>query len=468
MSDLAARGRDRELGYLSLRELSRLFRSRALSPVEVTQAVLRRIERTQGSWNAFVVVDPEAALGAARAAEARYARDAQLGPLDGVCVSLKDLLLARGWPTRRGSRTVGVADEAWVEDSPAAARLREAGAVLLGKTTTSEFGLKGMGDSPLTGITRNPWDLKRTPGGSSAGAVTAVAGGLGAIAVGTDGGGSIRVPSAYTGVVGLKPSFGRVPTHPAGMLGAPAHVGPIARSVHDARLLLEVLALPDDRDPYRLPEARAGFQGDETLPLGRVRLGYPENWAERSTGEARLAFERTLVRSRELGWQPVEVALDPYFDAASPLLTTLFNARAAHTLRGFSPEQRGLVDPLIVAAAEVGERLSLLDYLAAEAERTALARNVAQLFRGIDVLLTPATAEAAPLADAEPLRTRAPFTGLFSLTRQPAISVPNGTTQAGLPLGLQLVGRHFEEALLLRVADAFESSQPYVAPPEPA
>lgn len=457
----AAAARDRELAYLSATELGKAFRTKELSPVEVTQAVLRRIETAQSTVNAFVLFDADAAMEAARASEDRFHRDVPFSPLDGIPVSLKDLLLARGWPTRRGSRTVASEGD-WVEDSPAAARLREAGAVILGKTTTSEFGLRGMGDSPLTGITRNPWNLGHTPGGSSAGAVAAVAAGLGALAVGTDGGGSIRVPAAYSGVVGLKPTFGRVPTHPASILGAPPHVGPITRSVADARLLLDVLSKPDDRDPYRLPPS-ASFTQSEPFPFSRLRVGYLAR-VDNCGQEARDAFARTLSHCRELGLMPLAVELS--FDGAGEVLTTLFQARAAHTLNAVRPELRSLVDPTIIAAAEAGAELSLLQYLSVEAERTALALRVAHVFRTVDVLLTPSTAESAPTVDAAPSTRRAPFTGLFSLTRHPAISIPQGTTRAGLPLGLQIVGRHFEEAAVLGLATALESGAAFAAPPE--
>lgn len=458
----AARARDRELSYLGAVELGRAYRAKQLSPVEVTEAALRRIEATQPTLNAFVLFDPDAALAAARASEARLQRGTPLSPLDGVPISLKDLLLVAGWPTRRGSRTTGAAG-AWQEDSPAAARLREAGAVILGKTTTSEFGLRGMGDSPLTGITRNPWNLAHTPGGSSAGAVAAVAGGLGTLAVGTDGGGSIRVPAAYSGVVGLKPTFGRVPTHPASVLGAPPHVGPIARSVADARLLLHILAQPDDRDPYRLPPTSVGAA--DAPRLSSLRVGYLVSGEREGAHEAREAFQRALGRCRELGLEPQPVELS--FDGAAEVLTTLFEARAAHTLSVLSAEQRSWVDPAIRSAAEAGERLSLLQYLSAEAERTALALRVARVLRAVDLLLTPTTAETAPLVDAAPSPRRAPFTGLFSLTRHPAISIPNGLARSGLPMGLQIVGRHFEEAAVLELAAALESGLPFLAPPDP-
>src|SRR5438105_3250110 len=227
------------------------YRRRTLSPVEVTQAVLQRIHALNPKLNAFNLISDQA-IEEAKASEARWHAGQPKGLLDGVPVSIKDLILTRGWPTLRGSKTVD-AKGPWKDDAPATARLREHGAVLLGKTTTPEFGWKGVTDSPLTGVTRNPWNPAKTPGGSSGGAAAAVAAGMGALAVGTDGGGSIRIPCGFTGLFGLKPSFGRVPAWPLSPFGTVAHVGPITRSVADAALMLNVLAQPDVRDWHSLP-----------------------------------------------------------------------------------------------------------------------------------------------------------------------------------------------------------------------
>ncbi|XXY12909.1 amidase [Sorangium sp. So ce216] len=454
-------------------ELLALYRSRSASPVEALRAVLAHVERHGAPLNAFALLDEERALDAARASEARWARGAPVGRLDGVPVSVKDLLLTRGWPTLRGSRTVD-ASGPWTEDAPAVARLREQGAVLFGKTTTSEFGLKGLGDSPLTGITRNAWDPRRTPGGSSAGAVTAVAAGFGPLAVGTDGGGSIRVPSAFSGVVGCKPTFGRVPAHPASVVGVPPHVGPIARTVADATLLLSVLSGPDDRDPFRAPPARedaldagdtrdAGDAGDARSLRG-VRIGVSATLGYIDPpGETRARFGAAVALLQQLGAEVEEVA-SPFADPGG-VLRTLFAARAAHTVRELGPEQRALLDPAVRSAAEQGEALSAVAYLEAERQRAELAVAVAALHRRFDLLVTPTSAGSAPLIEGGGALP-ASFAGPFSLTRQPAISVPMGLTSAGLPLGLQIVGRHFEEPLLLRAALAFErASAPLEAPP---
>src|SRR5512135_1329277 len=240
-----------DLLTLSAVELLRLFRSKRASPVEVTRAVLKRIDELNPLLNCFCYLASDA-LAMARDAEARWMKGEPKGALDGVPVTIKDLLLTRGWPTLRGSRTVDPKGP-WNDDAPAVARLREAGAVLIGKTTTPEFGWKGSTDSPLTGITRNPWDKTKTPGGSSGGSSAALAARFCPLALGTDGGGSIRIPASFTNTYGLKPSFGRVAAYPLSPFGTVAHVGPMSRTVKDSAMLMNIIANPDARDWFNLP-----------------------------------------------------------------------------------------------------------------------------------------------------------------------------------------------------------------------
>src|SRR5271163_1943988 len=239
---------DHDVAYASAVSLLDLYRKKALSPVAVTRLLLDRLDALQPKINAFCIVDHDGALAAARASEQRWLSGKAVGRLDGIPVTIKDLILMRGFPTLRGSRLVDPGQD-WSEEAPATARLREVGAVILGKTTTPEFGWKALGDSPLTGVTRNPWDLSRTSGGSSAGAAVAAAAGIAPLHLGSDGAGSIRTPSAFCGIFGLKPSFGRVPAYPPSALGLLAHLGPMARTVSDAGLLLCVISRPDHRDP---------------------------------------------------------------------------------------------------------------------------------------------------------------------------------------------------------------------------
>ncbi len=271
-----------DLAYASASELVAAYRAGRVSPLEATRAALDRIAAHDGRVNAYCLVDEDGALAAARESEARWARGEPRGLVDGVPTSIKDVLLSRGWPTLRGSKTID-ADQAWDEDAPSVARMRAHGAVFLGKTTTPEIGWKGVTDSPLCGITRNPWNLERTPGGSSGGASAALAAGMGPLAFGSDAGGSIRIPACFAGVFGLKPSYGRVPAYPASPFASLAHVGPMARSVADAALMLTVIAEPDTRDWLALPyDARdyrdglddgvAGLRVAFSPTLGYVRV----------------------------------------------------------------------------------------------------------------------------------------------------------------------------------------------------
>src|SRR6185437_7361877 len=254
-------------------ELLALYRSRKASPVEATRAVLARIERLDPVLNAFCLRAPEEALRAAAASESRWNRGEPSGDLDGVPVSIKDLILVKGWPTLRGSRTVDP-KQAWDVDAPVSARLREAGAVFLGKTTTPEFGCKGETNSPLTGISRNPWNPAKTPGGSSGGTAAAVAAGMGPLSVGTDGAGSVRIPAAFCGNFGLKPSFGRVPAYPLSPMGTVAHLGPHTMSVVDAALMMNVLKRPDARDWTSLPPDAADYVHGLDAGVAGLRIAF--------------------------------------------------------------------------------------------------------------------------------------------------------------------------------------------------
>lgn len=251
-------------------ELLALYEARTASPVDVVNAVLDRIERVDPLINAFCLVAGDDAVASAEASERRWHRGAPIGPLDGVPTSIKDLILTAGWPTRRGSRTVDP-NQPWTVDAPATGRLREAGAVLIGKTTTPEFGCKGETNSDLTGITRNPWDVSKTSGGSSGGTAAAVAAGLGPLSIGTDGAGSVRIPAAFCGNVGFKPSFGRVPAYPLSPFGTVSHLGPHTMSVADSALIMNVLKQPDARDWTSLPPDPSDYRA--RLDAGRLSRG---------------------------------------------------------------------------------------------------------------------------------------------------------------------------------------------------
>jgi aspartyl-tRNA(Asn)/glutamyl-tRNA(Gln) amidotransferase subunit A len=450
-------------------DLVRHYRNRTLSPVEVTQAVFDRIRRLDGKTNAFCHLDPDGAVTAARAAEARYGQGTPLSPIDGVPATIKDLILAKGWPTLRGSKVIA-RDQAWDQDAPATQRLREAGAVLIGKTTTPEFGWKAVTDSPLTGITRNPWNLERTCGGSSGGAAVAAALGLGALHLGTDGGGSIRIPAAFTGIFGLKPSYGRVPAWPSSPFAAVAHLGPMTRSVADAARMLTILARPDGRDSYALPyDARDWSIGLEEGVAG-WRIGYARTInAEAVEPGIAAAVDAAARRFEDLGAhvEPFELSLP----GTPQTFGTHWLAGAAALLDTFTPEQRQAIDPGLQGMAEAGHKLSATDYLAAVKAREACAGAVNQLFERFDLILTP----SVPITAFEAGRNTpadgpyagwtgwTPFSHPFNLSRHPAASIPCGFV-AGMPAGLQLIGPGFRDDIVLRAARAFESVMPIVLP----
>jgi aspartyl-tRNA(Asn)/glutamyl-tRNA(Gln) amidotransferase subunit A len=457
---------DRATAFLSAGELVAAYRRKALSPVEVTTALLARLDRLEPEINAFVMVARESALAEARASEARWMKSAPQGLLDGVPVTVKDLFLTKGWPTLRGS-TLVKRDQPWAEDAPAVARLREHGAVFLGKTTMPEFGWKALGDSPLTGITRNPWSLAHTPGGSSSGAAAALAAGIAPLALGTDGGGSIRIPCSFTGLPGLKPSFGRVPAYPPSVFGLVAHCGPMAREVRDLALLMSVITGADDRDVYAAPPEARDYQKGLEEGVRGLRVAFsPTLGYGRVDAEVAAAVAAAARRFAELGAEVETV--DPGFADPARAWLTLWWAGAAKAMGVFSAEERRRLDPGLEEAAENGARLSAVDYLDADQTRAALSLAMAKFHRRYDLLLTPAVAVPALKAGellSDPATQKewidwSPFSYPFNLTRQPAASVPCGLTKAGLPIGLQIVGRMYDDALVLRAARAFERATP--------
>ncbi|WP_210633968.1 amidase [Streptomyces sp. GESEQ-13] len=453
-----------ELTELTATRLVDGYRKGEFGPVEVTRAALRRAEEIQPEVNAFVRLLAEEALERAAASEERWRRGEQLGPLDGVPVTVKDILLLRGAPTLKGSRTVDPAGR-WDEDAPSVARLRERGAVFLGKTTTPEFGWKGVTDSPLSGITRNPHDPSRTAGGSSGGAAAAVALGAGPLALGTDGGGSVRIPAAFCGIFALKPTYGRVPLYPASAFGTLAHVGPMTRTAADAALLLDVIAAPDSRDwsglvpsPGSFPEALGG--GVRGL---RVAFSPSLGGQVRVDPVVAAVVRRAVERLAGLGAYVEET--DP--DLADPVeaFHTLWFAGAARVTQALGREQRERLDPGLREIVREGSRLSALDYLAAVDVRMDLGRRMGRFHDTYDLLVTPTLPVTAFEAGAEVPRGSGhrrwtgwtPFTYPFNMTQQPAASVPVGLAD-GLPVGLQLVAARHRDDLVLRAAHALDEA----------
>ena len=470
-----------ELCYTSAGELGRLYRSRELSPVEVTDAVLARIERLNPKLNAFLTVTADLAREQARASEARALRGELIGPLDGIPYSLKDLEPTAGIRTTFGSKWF--VDNVPTEDGTVAARLKPTGAVLLGKTNTPNFGYKDMCDNMIGPPCSNPWRLDRTSGASSGGAGSAVAAGLGPIAHGSDGAGSIRIPAALCGIFGLKPSFGRVPYAPtADLFAARSHNGPMTRTVRDAAVLLQAMAGPDPRDPLSIdapPEDYlAACEGDLSWPAGRLerrpplrrrgprgrarsprrrRAGSPSS-AHGRGGRARLAGPARLPQDDLRGQR-----------GRAP-------ERAVRGAPGLDRGDAGADDPQraagLGARAQQGAarpdrplraRPPLLRDLRPAADAADAGRRLVEGARD----RTRAHARSA-VGPTPTMFDRLPFTYPFNLTGQPAATVPCGFTSEGLPVGLQIVGRWHAETTVLRAAACFEAAQPWASGPAAA
>ncbi|NVI90139.1 amidase [Actinomadura sp. BRA 177] len=453
---------------LTATELLAAYEAGTLSPVEAAEAVLARIVRDDPEYNAFCLVDEETTLDMARDAAGRRARGATLGPLDGVPVSIKDVLLTRGWPTLRGSTTIDPAGP-WDEDSPAVARLREQGAVFVGKTTTPEFAWKGVTDNPLTGVTRNPWDTSTTPGGSSGGAAAAVTAGMAPLALGTDGGGSVRIPAAFTGTFTIKPTYGRIPHYPASPFGTLAHTGPMTNTVADAALLLDAVCGADGRDWSALPPPDVPFAdaGPDDLTGLRVAfspdLGFAEVDPEIAASVAAAAEFFT-----ELGAK-VEQADPGMGGDCVEEFEVLWFAGAAKVIEHLSPEDRARLDPGLREICEQGARYSAVEYLTATARRMELGRRMGLFHERYDLLLTPTMPIAAfeagrevPEGSPSPRWTSwTPFTYPFNMTQQPAANLPCGFTSDGLPIGLQVVGARHADALVMTACAAYERARPW-------
>jgi aspartyl-tRNA(Asn)/glutamyl-tRNA(Gln) amidotransferase subunit A len=459
-----------ELAFTPATALIALYRAKKLSPVEATKAVLDRIDRLNPKLNALCLVDAEGALRLAKESEQRWHAGNPKGWLDGVPATIKDIILTKGWPTLRGSKTVSP-DGPWLDDAPATARLRENGAVLLGKTTTPEFGWKGVTDSPLTGITRNPWKLDRTPGGSSGGASAQVAAGLGQLAVGTDGGGSIRIPCALTGIFGLKPSFGRVPAWPLSPYGTVAHVGPMARTVADAALMLNVLSMPDPRDWYAMPHDGTDWTEGLEGGIKGVRVAYsPTLGYAKVDSEVAALVAKAATAFTALGAEVEEVA--PIFDDPTAVFWLHWLVGAYNALGSLQSEKRALLEDGLRQSVEAGEQVTLKQFLDATNARAQLGLKMRLFHAKYDLLLTPAVAVPAfgvgrikpePADDSPSWTHWTPFSYPFNLSQQPAASVPCGFTSEGLPVGLQIVGPMHRDDLVLRAARAYEAAHPTTA-----
>jgi aspartyl-tRNA(Asn)/glutamyl-tRNA(Gln) amidotransferase subunit A len=444
------------------------YRRRTLSPREVVDAVLAAIERHNPVVNAFCLVDADGARQAAQASEQRWMREAPAGLLDGVPFTIKDAIMWTGKPSRAGSRT-SPSDPA-KENGPAVDDLLQAGAIPIGKTTLPEFGWKAVSDSPLTGITRNPWDTRMTAGGSSSGAGVAAALNLGPLHLGMDSAGSIRIPASFCGVFGLKPSHGRVPSYPPLPFALISDVGPLTRTVRDAALMMTIIADPDPRDIWALhnpaPDYRIGL--DEGVRGLRIAWSPRLGFVDRIDPEVEQIAARAALVYESLG-ATVQQA-DPRWKDPIDIIKLMWRVGSCTELADVPPERRGECDPGFLAFAQAGEQIRATEFMKVVNERTTLYRTLAEFHGKYDLLLTPAVCtvpfeaghNTAPDGRyGDDWFTWAKYSYPFDLTLQPAAIVPCGSTHAGLPVGLQIVGPYLRDDRVLRAARAFEAAQPW-------
>jgi len=456
-----------DFAYVSATELIGRYWDRSLSPVEVTQAMLERIEWLNPRLNAFAMVTGDQALAAAKAAEGAY-RDGTAGPLAGVPLTIKDIAFTKGIRTARGSSIY--ADFVPEFDSPWVSRVAEAGAVMLGKTTTPEFGWKGETTSPLTGTTRNPWNLERTPGGSSGGAAVCIAAGIGPIANGSDGAGSIRIPAGFCGVYGLKPTVGLGPVYPASAIGDLAHQGPLTWTVRDAALAMNVTAGHDPHDRFSWDPGVDFLEALSNLDLCGLQVAWSKDLGyaavEPEIGQIAEAAAKLFI---DLGCNVVED--HPDLPDPWPIEHVIWaSAMAASRAHDFEAV-REIMDPGLVAIIEEGQTISGLDVAKAKIDQNAYAAAWADFMHGYDLLLTPTLpCTAFPVGYDQPgvvagkettYLSWTAFTYPFNLTGQPAATVPCGFASDGLPVGLQIVGKQRADALVLRASAAFEQAKPW-------
>ena len=462
---------DLDLCYMPAAEMARRMRDRQLSPVALIDNCLARIEAVNPVLNCFCFVYPEEARAKARQAEADVAAGRKLGSLHGVPFAIKDLTPTKGKRTTLGSYS----HENWVpdEDAPIVEALTNAGGIMVGKTTTPEFAYSSFTESPLWGVTRNPWNREHTPGGSSGGSGAAVASGCVPLAEGSDMGGSVRIPASFSGIVGLKPSFGRIPfTILPSQFDSLSHFGPLARTIDDVALFLDITQGPDERDiqslkprleiPESVPGSLEGWRIGLSVDLGYLHVDPEVEQAVRDAAAA-LAERGALVEEVEIGWR--REMIDAWNAHWGVYLASFFGDKLA--------QYRDKMDPNVVRLIEVGLAMNAVDFKRLEFVRTEMWRKLSPVLQRCQALLCPTMTHPAPRVGGkdsewdwtdEAGRYHAlDVTSVFNFVSQcPALSVPCGFSKSGLPIGLQIVARRFDDLAALTVGKALETARPWV------
>lgn len=466
---------DTDLGTMDAGRLAELYESGEASPLEATRAALDRIDRFNDEINAFVHVDPEGAEDAARASARRWGQGKPLSEIDGIPVSLKDLTDVAGMPSREGSLTT---DDAPCEvDAPPTRKLREAGAVILGKTNTPEFGWKAVTDNRVFGATANPWDTRLTPGGSSGGAAAAAALNMGVLHQGGDSGGSIRIPAAFTGVFGFKPTFGWTPQWPPAKAPTLSHIGPLTRNPRDAARMLNVIGRYDYRDPYATRGQPEDWGVDLECDLRGLRIAYsPTLGYAQVDAQIAARVAEAAQRLEDLGAEIVEI--HPGFESPVDIFRKIWFTATLDVWSRCDEEGRQLLDPGLVDNARRAEDWHAIDLFRALSGRARLTERLEHFNQDYHLLMTPTVPiepfevnhQVPPGSDMRDWEEWAAFSYPFNLSQQPAASVPCGFTGQGLPVGFQLAGGKFDDVRVLRACNAYMDAHPARVPtvPNPA
>ena len=463
--------RKEDICFRSACELADMIKRQDLSASEVTERFIERIQKVNPIINAYCTTTFELARAQAKQADAAIKQGGKIGSLEGVPTSIKDVVQTKGIRTTFGSKLyenyVPETDEVVVE------RLKAAGCVILGKTNTPEFGHKGATDNLIFGTTRNPWDLTKTTGGSSGGAGAAVVSGLCALALGSDGGGSIRIPSSLCGCFGLKPNFGRIPHYPhLGTLWTTLdHYGPLVRYVEDAALMLDVMKGPHDADRFSLTEQNINYSEGIRAKPTKLKIGYSLSlgFLKALDPEVERNVLNAVPKFSEIGWTVDEAKIKVRNPETAYI--TLLSTPFGHDLRGKLSTARDSISPTLVKIIEGGLKWTAMDYVDAMLERQKIYAELVGFFKNYDLLITPTTAiPAFELGIMNPPRigekpasplSWVSFTYPFNMTGLPAASIPCGWTKDGLPVGMQLVGKRFDELTVLQVAKAFQELAPW-------
>ena len=462
---LASGDQNADICRLSAKALVAAFASGELSPVDVARVALDRASAVNSSLNAFTDIDPEGALASARASEGRWREGMPLSTVDGVPTTIKDIVWCKGLDVRYGSKATP--DITSKPDAPSVERLRKAGAVVIGLTVTPEFGWKAVTDNPKDGVTRNPWDFTKTPGGSSGGAAVAAATGAGVLHLGTDGGGSIRIPASFTGIVGHKPSFGRVAAYPSSSFGTVAHIGPMARSVDDAIRMLAVMSGRDVRDWTQpicgMPDVAAG-----PINWSGKRVAYWKTPCVGTVDPVVADAVELVLKDLQLAGAVVSEIRLPDQDELLEIFYRHWYVGAANRLASIDPSDQPLLDPGFVSAALIGQRYSAADRMQAELRRAQYGAQMDALLDEFDFVISP-TVPTLPFAAGSDVPAGSglgswvewsSFSFPINLSQQPACSVPCGFTVDDLPIGMQIIGARGDDAGVLSAALTYEQMYP--------